>query len=189
VVNLEILFLVWHLEDIIVHPRAVLVLDDSVSFLMVRNFFCYAGARVVQRSGYLNTDVVGTLRGSISPFIKFSEMTGNVVKLNLAELLHDVPTKPWSTHCSYLSGEIVMPTGTVWDLAGKDSDGKPKVADGAGMPKAGDGRAADCSFFGDSQATRGQDGLQAVLAATATAVIPAAQQRACSKPSPPLKAE
>jgi len=95
-ISMEIFFVVLDLEDIIVHPNATLVLDGSVAFMLARNFLCYDGARIVQQSPYLCTDIVGTLRGSINPRFKdrVSEVVAGVLKLNMAGLLHDVPTKP-----------------------------------------------------------------------------------------------
>ena len=96
--NLEISIVTYNIWDIIVDPGAVLVLDNDVSYLWVRNFFCYRGARVVQRSGYLSADIFGTMRGGISPFIRFygleESAVGPVLKLDYTALLHDVPTKP-----------------------------------------------------------------------------------------------
>ena len=64
----------WDGPALAPHPKATLILDASVSFLFVTNFLCYAGARVVQTSPYLSTDIV-KMRGSISPAITHQSVT------------------------------------------------------------------------------------------------------------------
>jgi hypothetical protein len=57
--------LVPNLINIVVDVNSTLYLNAGITHLMVNNFLCYAGARIVQQSNYLAADIYGTMQGSL----------------------------------------------------------------------------------------------------------------------------
>src|SRR5215469_518540 len=51
-----------------------------------------------------------------------------------------------------------MPDGTVWDLKGQPGNDEDDAKSQPDMPRAADGRRAQCNFFHDAASTGGQDG-------------------------------
>ncbi|MGH6851180.1 MAG: hypothetical protein ACREDD_12160 [Methylocella sp.] len=93
-IELKVFTWALNVHDIIVERNATLVLDDSVAFLLVRNFLCYQGSRIVQKSRYLTADIIGVLRGSIQSDFELFTVVNAVLKVNMAKLKLAAPTKP-----------------------------------------------------------------------------------------------
>lgn len=91
--DLNVRLIAPYLSDIIVKPNATLVLDGSVRNLIVRNFFCYTGSRIVQKSGRLNLDVTGVLRGSIPNYVIFYS-AADILKIRMLDLQQIAAVNP-----------------------------------------------------------------------------------------------
>jgi hypothetical protein len=91
-VNLKAFCPIVRLYDVIVSRNATLILDSDISFAWADNFLAYYGSRIVQRAPYLNLDVTGTMRGSISSIVQ--NIATDIVKINWSALRAQAPTKP-----------------------------------------------------------------------------------------------
>ncbi len=92
-IDFKVHFLAHLISDIIVGPKATLVLDDTVAFMVVRNLLCYQGSRIIQKSSHMNIDITGTFRGGIPSYLRFYA-TAEVLKIRMQELQRVSPDKP-----------------------------------------------------------------------------------------------
>ena len=93
-IDFQLHFPVLSLSDIIVGPKATLVLDDTVASMLIGNLLCYQGSRIIQTSSYTNIDIFGTLRGGIPSSLRFYTTEANVLKIRMHELQRLSPDKP-----------------------------------------------------------------------------------------------
>jgi hypothetical protein len=64
--NSGIAVAVPRLIDIVVGLNSTLILNSDITHLMVNDFLCYDGARVIQQSDYVALDVAGIMMGGLT---------------------------------------------------------------------------------------------------------------------------
>jgi hypothetical protein len=89
--SLGVFSLFTRLGDIVIGRNATLVLEDDLYFAIADNLLAYQGSRLVQRTGILNLDITGTLRGSITNII---HRASDVLQVDWHALSLQQPTKP-----------------------------------------------------------------------------------------------
>ena len=72
-----------HVKDIVVGVNSTLVLDASITHLLVNDFVCYRGSKIIQESSYLALDVCGTMIGGLFDVIHQIAHEGLLINFDL----------------------------------------------------------------------------------------------------------
>jgi hypothetical protein len=79
-----VIVVVPKLINIVVGFNATLFLNATITQLMVNNFICYNGSRVVQQSNYLATDIFGTMIGGLNSAVH--QVKGKELTIDFSQL-------------------------------------------------------------------------------------------------------